>query len=863
MAGTESNWRQRTVWTRTSAIVLLLVFCMGTVASMAWLVLREIDELSTANSDNLQWSLAQADVEFLKFELAVNEALRNPENLREVRRRFDIFYSRMRTLQRGEVFQALRSEPEFEQSRQGIESFLSTSVSQIDGTDQALVDDLPAMASAAKQVAADVRQISLSGLAAFAKLSDQRREEVVQSLVRVSIVLAVLLGGLSLLAYSFNRLYRSAEQNALAAQRASTRSRTVVEAAADAIIVCDDDGHVVEMNAASQNLFGYSRDETFGRPALELFQPPSVRGAVLDRLIKATEDSENPEAHQRQVETIAVDRAGREFPVEISMAKAEAAGERVFVAHIRDISNRKAAEKGLTEARDRALAGEKAKAEFLALMSHEMRTPLNGLLGTMDLLRDHKLTERQTDLLDHMQSSGHLLLGLVNDVLDLSKFEAGKQRAETRPFDITRLLDGVVETTMSLAAASGNSVAWSWQGEPDAQVLGDSRRLRQVLLNLVSNAIKFTRAGSIDIEVERLPGQEDLVEFRVIDTGIGIAPENLARIFKDFETLDSSYARRAGGTGLGLGISKRFVGLMGGEIGVESEPGEGSMFWLRVPLPVEEQASSDTTKSAKKTPDADGVARPLSILLVEDNEINRFVARAMIEAEGHSVTEAVNGKAGVEWAQAQEFDVILMDISMPVMDGQEAARAIRAGNGASANSPIVAVTAHALPEEIAGFKAAGMKHCISKPIDRKALLGLLNELAIRTGHPEPDPTAQEALLLDTNILNELRDTLGATQTARLIGKCINELDTSIQELSETATDDEALGATAHKCAGSCSSFGMVAMRRALGRIETQAANGSVKRQDLQALASVWEDSKLALQDWEATGETVSRLTRPA
>ena len=132
-------------------------------------------------------------------------------------------------------------------------------------------------------------------------------------------------------------------------------------------------------------------------------------------------------------------------------------------------------------------------------MSHEMRTPLNGLLGTMDLLRDHKLTERQTDLLDHMQSSGHLLLGLVNDVLDLSKFEAGKQRAETRPFDITRLLDGVVETTMSLAAASGNSVAWSWQGEPDAQVLGDSRRLRQVLLNLVSNAIKFTRAGSIDI----------------------------------------------------------------------------------------------------------------------------------------------------------------------------------------------------------------------------------------------------------------------------------------------------------------------------------------------------------------------------
>lgn len=863
MTGTRPNLSRRNFWTRTSAVVILLAFCMGTVASMAWLVLREIDDLSTANSDNLQWSLAQADVEFLQLELAINGARFDAEKLRDVRRRFNIFYSRMQTLERGEVFRTLRTEPVFEPPRQRIGAFLSQSLPLIDGEDSALFAALPAMAISAEEVAAAVRQISLSGLGAFAELSDQRREAVVQTLIRLSTVLAALLGGLSLLAYSFNRLYRSAEKHALSAKRAGTRIRTVVEAAVDAIIVCDADGRIIDMNGAAHRLFGYSREDALGRRALGLLHPANVHTAMLDGPIRASQDKVSPGSHKGLFETVAVDRTGREFPVEISMARAEDAGERVYVAHVRDISHRKAAEEVLTEARDRALAGEKAKAEFLALMSHEMRTPLNGLLGTMDLLRDHHLTERQTDLLDHMQSSGRLLLGLVNDVLDLSKFEAGKLRAEQRPFNIARLLAGVVETTMSLAAASDNSVTWSWLGESEARVLGDARRLRQVLLNFVSNAIKFTRAGSIDIEVERLPDQSGLVEFRVIDSGIGIAPEHLDRIFKDFETLDSSYARQAGGTGLGLGISKRFVGLMGGEIGVESEPGVGSMFWLRIPLPVEAQASIKASDAIEHAPDKNRTTQQLSILLVEDNEINRYVARAMIEAEGHKVTEAVNGQAGVEWAQSQEFDVILMDISMPVMDGQDAARAIRASAGASANVPIVAVTAHALPEEIARFRQAGMDRCISKPIDRKTLIALLNDLGDGKMTSERDLPDVETSLLDTDLLDDLRDTVGETETGHLVAMCVRDLDGSIQTLTETAVHDASLGLAAHKYAGSSSSFGLVEMRRALGRIELQAAQGSVTPSDLQALLPIWEKSRAALLDWEKLGRRVSSSTHPA
>ena len=864
VAGTGPD-RRRNLWTRTSAIVLLLVFCMGTVAGMAWLVLREIDELSTANSDNLQWSLAQAGVEFLQFELAVNKAHSQSGPLGDVRRRYDVFYSRMHTLERGAVFRSLRREPEFAGPHQEISTFLTALLPLIDGDDAALAAALPEIAATARLVYANVRQISFSGLAAFATLSDQRREQLVLTLFRLSLVLAGLLCGLSLLAFSFRHLYRAAAQHARAAQRAGTRIRTVVEAAVDAIIVSGDDGRIADMNEAARRLFGYARAEALGRRAVDLCHPEQVRDELLSGPLNAFRNGKRPLPHERLFETVAVDRNRREFPVEISMDMAEDAGERVYVAHIRDISGRKAAEKDLTVARDRALAGEKTKAEFLALMSHEMRTPLNGLLGTMELLRDHTLTRRQSDLLDHMQSSGRLLLGLVNDVLDLSKFEAGKLQAEQRPFSMTQLLDGVVETTMSLAAANENTVAWACCGPAEAQVLGDARRLRQVLLNLVSNAIKFTRGGTIDIEVERLPGPGDLVEFRVIDTGIGIAPEHLERIFKDFETLDSSYARQAGGTGLGLGISKRFVGLMGGEIGVESRLGAGSRFWLRLPLPEQHQQDvpAATAPAPAPTLAPASTARPLSILLVEDNEINRFVARAMIEAEGHRLTEAVNGQAGVAQAQEQAFDVILMDISMPVMDGQEATRRIRAGKGASADVPIVAVTAHALPEEITRFCEAGMTRCLSKPIDRRTLIDLLNELAGGPAPAAPEPKVEAPGLLDTVLLNELANTLGAAEFDQLVEMCLAELDSEIAALAASAPADPDLGCAAHKCAGSCGSFGLAALRTALGEIEAQAARGPVAPDQLQALTQMWQASRAALSDWAAARQYPDQSARQA
>ncbi|SLN10171.1 Aerobic respiration control sensor protein ArcB [Roseivivax jejudonensis] len=839
---------RRTLWSRLSVVVTLLVFCFSTVAGMGWLVLREIDDLSTANSDNLQWSLAQVDVEFLQLEVALLEAERDPSLLPVVRRRFDIFYSRMSTLERGEVFRDMRENPDYDAPRANVRDFLDATVPLIDGPPEDLRAALPDLAREVGALTDDVRELSLAGLTSFAELSDARRDEVTTTLLVMAAVLALLLAGLSLLALSFRRLYRLSELRARDLRQTGARMQTIVETSVDAIVVSDKTGRIVDVNGAAVCTFGYPKSELIGRSALETLFPADIQPILRDDAMAAVAEGRRPRADRRVFESVAVTRDGRRFPAEMSIDRAEDESEVVYVAFVRDISRRKAAEEGLTEARDKALAGEKAKAEFLAVMSHEMRTPLNGLLGTMQLMRDHDLTERQTELLDRMVSSGRLLLGLVNDVLDLSKFEAGKLTAERRPFEIQRLLDGVIETTASLAASNGNALSWQWVGPPGRAVLGDSRLLRQVLLNLVGNAVKFTRGGTIDIEVEQIGDGDNSIEFRVIDSGVGIADGNLDRIFNDFETLDSSYSRQTGGTGLGLGIARRLVGLMGGEIGVESELGEGSLFWIRIPLdPVEDRptpipARDATAGEPSETPPG------LSVLLVEDNEINRFVAREMLEAEGHVVTEAVNGRAGVEWAEARHFDAILMDISMPVMDGQDAARAIRAGAGPSATTPIIAVTAHALPDEIAKFRAAGMDGCISKPVDRALLASTLRDLA-RGGHGiEPAPSPDSVPLLDEAQFDSLRATIGPAHMAELIDRFVDELDAAIAALAAERPGKPDLGPRAHRCAGSCATLGLAAMRSALGRIETAARTGAVSADDLIALGPLWRRSRAALVD---------------
>ncbi|SER53662.1 PAS domain S-box-containing protein [Tranquillimonas rosea] len=834
-------------WLRPGALVAAFTLVAGLIVSMGWLVLEQIDDFGTANSDNIQWSLSQADAEFFRFRLALAEARRDPQAAPDVRRRFDVFYSRIDTIRRGAVYDVIHDRSEVAAPLADVTAFLDDAVPLIDGDDAALHAALPRLAARADALTPRVRAMSLAALAAFAELSDDRRHEMIGTLVRMAGLLIALVGGLALIALTLLRLYRLSETRAREIREAGRRMQTIVETSLDAIVVCDAEGRILELNGSGRRMFGFDPGEAIGQPALSLLFPDEDIAARREDTLRFLAENRRPAPRERRLELQGRSRSGRAFPVEISVDRAEGADGGIYVAYLRDISHRKAAEDALTHARDRALAGERTKAEFLAVMSHEMRTPLNGLLGTLQLIRDTELDPRQAELVDAMHRSGTILLDLVNDVLDLSKLEAGKMQLEERVFDVSRLLDGVVDVAAPIAARNGTELSWTWMGAAPPRMAGDPRRLRQVLLKLVGNAAKFTKGGSVRIECACPSDGSDLTRFTVTDTGIGISAAALRRIFNDFETLDTSRARQVGGTGLGLGIVRRLVALMEGEIEASSTPGAGSRFVVGVPL----RRATAPDPATAPVPAADTAApQPLSVLLVEDNEINRFVARGLLEAEGHTVTEAVDGADGVARADATRFDVILMDISMPVMDGQEAARRIRSGGGASAGNPIVAVTAHALPEDVPLFHKAGMAAYLSKPIERKALSALLREVtadAPQTPEADGQQTPDTPPLVDADQLADLRATIGDDGIRDLVARLDAETAPAIRRLAGAEPTADWLGPEAHKCAGSCAAFGLVRLRTTLSQIEAGTRRGTPPdRAVLAALPSLWRDSRVAL-----------------
>jgi PAS domain S-box-containing protein len=512
-----------------------------------------------------------------------------------------------------------------------------------------------------------------------------------------------------------------------ALKESEEKFRAVFEGAVESILVHDFDGRLLDFNRRSHERLGYTREE-MRHLDLGHIDSPEKAATISERMELLRRDD------SLTFESVHVRKDGSTFPVEVTAQILHYGGRPAILSVVRDITERKLAEEKLRKlansledrVRERTLELERAnraKDEFLANMSHEIRTPVGEVIGMTDVLLKRDIPATIRNDLRIIRRSSETILTLVNDLLDLSRIEYGKLELDVRPFTLREMLEPLVRPFESMAREKGLEFGLTIGEDVPEMINCDPDRLGQVLKNLLTNALKFTEQGSISLSVVLDRDTKHFVRLRfcVADTGIGIPASKRARIFMPFSQLDPSYSKRFAGVGLGLAISKRLVELMGGEISVEGAAGKGSTFLFTIV--VAKTAQAPIKEPAARPHLAD--LPPLSILLVEDNPVNRLFLRRALTDAGHTVEEAENGVQALGLNARKRFDLILMDIQMPEMDGTEAARLIRSGKHGRRDVPVIALTAYAMKGDRERFLSAGMDGYVAKPVDFDELAGAM------------------------------------------------------------------------------------------------------------------------------------------
>ncbi|EXX86026.1 histidine kinase [Paenibacillus darwinianus] len=549
--------------------------------------------------------------------------------------------------------------------------------------------------------------------------------------------------------------------------KTEAQARVIRETSIDTMITFDEEGRMMTVNPALERMFGYTEADVLDKPITLLV--PGLSG--IDILANANGSESNREGG-RLMEVMPVRSDGTTFFAELQIGVAVVDSERIFACTISDVTEQKLFERKLMEAKEAAEIAARAKTDFLAMVSHEIRTPMNGVIGMSALLLETDMNEEQKEYVEIIGKSGEALLLVINDILDYSKIESGKMEIEEVPFELSDCIGETFDLFTVKTKKQDLEMGYTIDPLLDMPIVSDVTKLRQVLINLVGNAVKFTSEGSIRVNAKLLNdyGSHLDIQLRVEDTGVGIPEDKLPLLFQPFSQLDSSMSRKYGGTGLGLAICKNLIELMGGTISVETERKQGAAFVFTIrakrllssepivdtarfgPSPDQPVSFSDFLSSMEEAAacddDLSGGSSALSrippegrgrILVAEDNEVNQKLALLMLEKLGLDADIAENGRQALALLAVNRYDLVLMDMQMPVLDGIEATRLLFETFPNENCPPIVAMTANVLPEDKEKCLAAGMSDFLSKPIRLDGLRSLINRFIALQGSNNKQP----------------------------------------------------------------------------------------------------------------------------
>lgn len=633
-------------------------------------------------------------------------------------------------------------------------------------------------------------------------------------LVWIGALCLVILG--SLLTLGAVALFNQAQRRKLGSNGSdpleiAARLNSIINASLDGVITADEKGIILDFSPSATEIFGWTHDEIVGQEMVQTIVPKNFREAHDEGMRRYVSTRERHVIDAGRLELSAVRKSGEEFPIELNITSTKTGSGEIFIAYIRDISRRINDERAILDEKDAAKAEVRAKTQFLAAMSHEMRTPLNSLLGVLELMKSSGNNKKQERHIDIAIASGEIILERVNDALDTARIESDLLTPSKDTFNLKYLVERLVGVLTPLAHEKGLRLDLDFVEPLDEMFIGDAGRINQILTNLIGNAIKFTEVGGVRIEVipER-NSNDNLIVFRVSDTGPGIETEHLESIFDEYTVFGRGLGRQDRGDGLGLSISSRVARLMGGELWVESEKGVGSLFVLSLPLERQQEGASSSV--IQLTEDAKIESAPKNVLLVEDDAINRSVLEEMVLGFGHNVLSAKNGLEAVLAASNQRFDVIVMDINMPFLDGIEATRRIRTTSSFNRSTLVLGLSAHADEAVQRAAIQAGMNGFCVKPVRvstlRNAIDGQLDNLR------SPDLGVSP---IDYGVFNDLREAIGNTRLKQNTDAYFEDVGRFLASLHSFEVADGGSGQLEelHKLRGGAATLGLVAVLRAI------------------------------------------------